>query len=109
MAAHIVASSNNTDTTYACSGPYVVESYDEGDKSAILTLNPNFPGNYEGVKPSIAKVIYKKSVSATQLDDLKSGGVDVLMGITGGAETDEAVAACDNSNGAFVYTHYSRA
>ena len=31
------------------------------------------------------------------------------MGITGGAETDEAVAACDNSNGAFVYTHYSRA
>ena len=109
MAAHIVASSNNTDTTYACSGPYVVESYDEGDKSAILTLNPNFPGNYEGAKPSIAKVIYKKSVSATQLDDLKSGGVDVLMGITGGAETDEAVAACDNSNGAFVYTHYSRA
>lgn len=109
MAAHIVASSNNTDTTYACSGPYVVESYDEGDKSAILTLNPNFPGNYEGAKPSIAKVIYKKSVSATQLDDLKSGGVDVLIGITGGAETDEAVAACDNSNGAFVYTHYSRA
>ena len=109
MAAHIVASSNNTDTTYACSGPYVVESYDEGDKSAILTLNPNFPGNYEGAKPSIAKVIYKKSVSATQLDDLKSGGVDVLMGITGGAVTDEAVAACDNSNGAFVYTHYSRA
>ena len=109
MAAHLVDSSNNADTTYACSGPYVVESYDEGDKSAILTLNPNFPGNYEGVKPSIAKVIYKKSVSATQLDDLKSGGVDVLMGITGGAETDEAVAACDNSNGAFVYTHYSRA
>lgn len=109
MAAHLVDSSNNADTTYACSGPYVVESYDEGDKSAILTLNPNFPGNYEGAKPSIAKVIYKKSVSATQLDDLKSGGVDVLMGITGGAETDEAVAACDNSNGAFVYTHYSRA
>ena len=109
MAAHLVASSNNADTTYACSGPYVVESYDEGDKSAILTLNPNFPGNYEGAKPSIAKVIYKKIVSATQLDDLKSGGVDVLMGITGGAETDEAVAACDNSNGAFVYTHYSRA
>lgn len=109
MAAHLVDSSNNADTTYACSGPYVVESYDEGDKSAILTLNPNFPGNYEGAKPSIAKVIYKKSVSATQLDDLKSGGVDVLMGITGGDETDEAVAACDNSNGAFVYTHYSRA
>ena len=29
MAAHLVASSNNTDTTYACSGPYAVESYDE--------------------------------------------------------------------------------
>ena len=36
--------------------------YDEADKSAILTLNPNFPGNYEGAKPTIAKVIYKKVV-----------------------------------------------
>lgn len=109
MAAHITASSQNTDTTYPYSGPYVVKSYDNSDKSAVLELNPNFKGNYEGKKPSIEKVVYKKIVTDTQLEDLKAGGVDVLTGITGGDATNEAIDAADKSEGAFVYTHYSRA
>lgn len=109
MAAHITASSQNTDTTYPYSGPYVVKSYDNSDKSAVLELNPNFKGNYEGKKPSIEKVVYKKIVSDTQLEDLKAGGVDVLSGITGGDATNEAIDTADKSEGAFVYTHYSRA
>ena len=109
MAAHIKASSTNTDTTYPYAGPYVVESYDEAAKQAVLSLNPNFKGNYEGVKPTIEKVIYSKVVSETQLEQLSSGEVDVLSGITGGAATDEAIAMADGSDGAFVYTHYARA
>ncbi len=108
-AAYIGASALNTDTTIPYSGPYVVESYDASTKEATLAINPNFKGNYEGTKPSIAKVVYKKIVSKTQLEDFKAGGVDVLTGITGGSETNEAVTLCDNSNGAYVYTHYSRA
>ena len=109
MADHIVASSLNTDTTYPYSGPYVVKSYDSADKSAVLELNPNFKGNYEGVKPTIAKVVYKKIVSSTQLEDLKAGTLDVIAGITGGDETNEALALADGSEGKYVYTHYSRA
>lgn len=109
MADHIVAASQNTDTTYPYSGPYVVKSYDSADKSAVLELNPNFKGNYEGVKPSIAKVVYKKIVSSTQLEDLKAGTLDVIAGITGGDETNEALALADGSEGKYVYTHYSRA
>ena len=109
MADHVVTASQNTDTTYPYSGPYVVKSYDSADKSAVLELNPNFKGNYEGVKPTIAKVVYKKIVSSTQLEDLKAGTLDVIAGITGGDETNEALALADGSDGKYVYTHYSRA
>lgn len=108
-AAHILKSSQNTDTTYPYSGPYFVAKYDASSKEATLELNPNFKGNYEGVKPSIEKVVYKKIVTETQLEDFKAGGIDVLHNITGGAPTAEAIALADGSNGAYVYTNYSRA
>jgi hypothetical protein len=109
LADHINAAGNNTDTTYPYSGPYVVESFDVGTSEAVLRLNPYFKGNYAGSTPSIEKVIYKKIITATQLDDFRSGGLDFLAGITGGDATDEAIAAADNSNGAYGYIHYSRA
>ena len=109
MADHILASALNTDTTYPYSGQYVVESYDDADKSAILVKNEYFKGNYEGTVPAIEKVVYVKVISETQMDNLKAGGVDVIAGITGGAETDEAITMADGSNGAFAYVHYSRA
>ena len=94
---------------YPYSGPYMVKSYDATDSSAVLVKNPNFKGNYEGSVPQIEKVIYKKIVSATQLEDFKAGGLDLISGITGGAATDEALALADGSNGAYDYIHYSRA
>lgn len=94
---------------YPYSGPYCVKSYDTTDSSAVLVRNENFKGNYEGTVPTIEKIVYKKVVSATQLEDFKAGGIDVISGITGGAETDEAVKLADESNGAYAYIHYSRA
>ena len=94
---------------YPWSGPYVVKSFDVSDSTATLVKNEYFKGNYEGVTPKIGTVIYKKIVSATQLEDFKAGGLDVIAGITGGAETDEALKLADESNGAYVYSHYSRA
>ena len=105
----ISATALNTDTTYPYSGAYVVESYDSADKSAVLKKNEYYKGNYEGVVPSIETVIYKKVITTTQLEDLKSGNIDVISGITGGDETNEALALADGSDGAYVYTHYSRA
>lgn len=108
-AATITATSLNADTSMPYSGPYMVTSYDGADKSAVMELNPNFKGNYEGVKPTIAKVVYKKIISSTQLQDLTSGNLDCISGITGGDETNEALALADGSDGKYVYTHYSRA
>lgn len=109
MASHIEATSLNTDTTYPCSGPYYIDSFDAADKSAVVKLNPEFPGNYEGTKPSIETVVYKKVVQETQLEDLKAGGIDVLSQITGGDATNEAVALADAESDKYYYTHYSRA
>ena len=109
MAAHIEASAANTDTTYPWSGAYVVESYDVAEKTAVLKLNPNFKGNYEGTKPSIDKVIYKKVVTTTQMADLKAGNLDLIAGITGGDETNEALKVVKDSNGKFDTVTYARA
>ena len=108
-AAHITASSLNTDDTYPYTGPYMVQSFDKAASEAVLVKNPYYKGNYEGTVPAIEKIVYRRVISATQLADLQSGGVDVISGITGGSETDEAVAMADGSNGAFAYVHYSRA
>ena len=108
-AAHIKASAFNTDQTYPYTGAYMVESYDASDKSAILVKNPYFKGNYEGTVPAIEKVVYKKIVSSTQMDDFQAGNLDFIAGITGGDETNEAIAVIENSNGAYASIHYSRA
>lgn len=106
------SATDSSDAAYAkypYSGPYCVKSFDTTDSSAVLVKNEYFKGNYEGTKPSIEKIVYKKVVDATQLEDFKAGGLDVIAGITGGAPTDEALTLADGSNGAYVYSHYSRA
>ncbi len=94
---------------YPWSGPYAVESFDTTDATATLVKNEYYKGNYEGATPKIGKIIYKKIVSDTQIEDFKAGGLDVIAAITGGADTDNALKLADESNGAYVYTHYSRA
>ena len=108
-AAVITAAVWDKSQDYPVSGPYMIETWDETDHSVVLVANPNFKGNYEGTKPGIEKVIYKRIISETQLEDFKSGGVDVLSGITGGAATDEAIALVEANPDLYVTTHYSRA
>jgi len=101
--------SNAAWSAYPWAGPYMVESYDQTDATAVLVKNPYYKGNYEGTKPGIEKIIYRKAVSDTQIEDLKTGGIDCIAAITGGKDTDNALKLCEESNGGFVYTHYSRA
>lgn len=112
-AAHIYSSAMDADkqaaTAYPYSGPYKVVSYDTSKKTAILAKNEYFAGNYEGVKPSIEKVTYVKIVSATQLASFKSGDLDFIAGITGGADTDDAKKYADDNPTKAAYVHYGRA
>lgn len=95
--------------SFPWSGPYVVKSFDNTDSTATLVKNEYYKGNYEGAKPQIGTIIYKRAVAATQIEDFKAGGLDVIAAITGGSDTDNALKLADESNGKYVYTHYSRA
>ncbi len=106
--AHVAAARYDV-STYAFSGPYVIKEWDQATKQCTLEINPNFAGNFEGQKPSIKTIVYTKIVQETQLDQFKTGQVDILSGITGGADTQAALAAVDESNGKFAEVHYQRA
>ncbi len=96
-------------TEYPFSGAYVIKEWDQGTKQVTLEINPEYKGNFEGQTPSIKTIVYTKIVSETQLDQFTSGELDVLSGITGGADTQAALAAVDNSEGKFAEVHYQRA
>lgn len=97
------------------SGPYVVADYDEATKIATLTLNPYYTGDenadgdaVRGVA-SIATITYIKVETATQMDKFTQGEVDVIAGITGGAETEAALAVVEADPDKYAETHYARA
>lgn len=96
-------------TKYPFSGPYVIKEWDEGTTQATLTINKEYAGNFEGQKPSIKTLVYVKIVSETQLTQLLSGEIDILAGITGGADTEAALDEVEKSNGKFAEVHYQRA
>ncbi len=92
---------------YPFSGPYVISNWDASTKECTMTINPEFKGNFEGQTPSIETIVYVKIIEETQLDQLKTGGVDVLSGITGGDSTKAALEVVDGEN--FAEVHYQRA
>ena len=88
-------------------GPYVLESYDEASKTAVLQINENFAGNYEGQQPSIQTVIVKKVEQATAMDELSTGSVDVLTAMGAGDEINAGLDLVDK--GGISYSEYPRA
>ena len=94
-------------TKYPYSGAYVVSDWDASTKQATMTINPEFKGNYEGQTPSIETIVYVKLIQETQLEELTTGGTDILGGVTGGKDTTAALAVVDGEN--FSETHYQRA
>lgn len=90
-------------------GPYQLESHDQATKQAVLTLNPKFAGLYDGRKPTIEKLILKSVTSATAIDELKAGTIDLFAGVSGGTEINSGLTAVEESNGGLTYSTYLRA
>lgn len=88
-------------------GPYILKSYDEASKQAVLEVNEKYAGNYEGQKPLIKTVIYKLVNEETALDELATGAVDILFGMASGSEINAGLDLVDQ--GGFSYTSYPRA
>lgn len=84
------------------SGPYVLESYDEGSKIAVLKANPNYYGNYQGQKPMIETLIFKTTQGATQIDELASGNVGLLSGLGGQDSIPPGLTLVDEEKAQYV-------
>lgn len=91
------------------SGPYTVSNYDASTLTATLKLNAAYPGDDARGKATIGTVTYVKIVSETQMDQFKTGKVDVLAGITGGEDTKAALAVVNAEPTKYKETHYDRA
>ena len=88
-------------------GPYQLESYDDSTKQAVLVINDNFLGTYDGVKPSIERIVLKTVNDATQMDELEAGSVDLISGVSGGTAINSGLDVCDAGNA--QYAVYDRA
>ena len=88
------------------SGPYQLAAYDEASKTATLVINPEYVGNYEGQKPSIGTIIYKKVEETTEFDELKTGSVDLLTQLSTGDEINTGLDLVEQ--GGFAYNSYER-
>ena len=73
------------------SGPYNLVSFDTAAKQAVLEINPNYKGNFQGQKPGVQKLIIVKTEDATQFDALKTGGINLIDSLTGGADVNQAL------------------
>ena len=88
------------------SGPYMKEKYDETSNTYTLVKNPNYVGNYEGQKPYIDTIIYKFVQPETQMDELNTGGVDILLHLGEGTEINSGMDLVDK--GTHGYVEYPR-
>jgi len=92
---------------FPASGPYKLVSYDESSKTAVLEVNDKYIGDYTGQTAKIKTIIYKKVTQETALDELATGGVDLLSGMASGDEINQGLDLVDQ--GGFAYTAYPRA
>lgn len=91
------------------SGPYKIKEWDPAAKILILEINDKYPGNWEGKKPSVATVIFRHITTATAMDELKTGGVDLLTSMMSGTEIDSGFNLVEDGTGKYSYYDYPRA
>ncbi len=106
--AHFKAARYDT-KKYLYTGPYTISSWDKGTTECTMKINLNFQGNFEGQKPHIDTIVYKKVVSETQTSQLASGQLHVLEALTGGDDVKAGLGVMENNAGKFLENHYDRA
>jgi peptide/nickel transport system substrate-binding protein len=87
-------------------GPYQMDSFDKAGLTCTLKINPNYGGNFEGQMPSVEKIVIVKAVNSTMMDQLKTGAIDVLVGLGDGDLINTALDLAETGN--FVTNSYER-
>ncbi len=87
-------------------GPYNLVSFDKSSLQAVLEINPNYKGNFEGQKPSIQKIIWTKAEDETMIDAFKTGSITFLDSL---ADGDKVNAVLDlESAGGYASCNFER-
>ena len=87
-------------------GPYNLDSFDKASKIATLKVNDKFKGTYDGQKPGIETIVIKKTQSATEMDELIAGTVDILPQVGGKDAIPPGLDAADE--GKIQYSTFPR-
>ena len=87
-------------------GPYNLVAFDKSALQATLTINENYNGNFEGVFPSIEKIVVVKAEDATWADAIKTGAFNFYDTITDGSQINTALDIIEE--GGFEYTQFDR-
>ena len=90
-------------------GAYNLVNYDEAAKQITLEVNPNYPGDFNGQKPGIQKIVIVKAEQETAVDTLKTGGFELYSGITDGSEVNQIVDLISSGELVANYCRYDRA
>ncbi len=88
-------------------GAYVLDAYDSKAHTATLAINPNYPGNYEGQKPSIETLTIKTIAEDEMIDQLLTGELDLVNKVSSGERINQGMDA--SRNGELSRTNYMRA
>ena len=84
----------------------MIKEIDTGARTATLVINPNYAGNFEGVKPQIATLVITKSNTDTQFDNFKTGEVNILDSLSDGSEVNTAMDLVEQ--GGYSYCQFER-
>lgn len=84
------------------SGPYCLKKYDAGQGIAVFVKNPYYPGNVEGIKPSIEKITLVECDVQSAMAGLKDGSIDLINQCVSADMIDGAIAD------GFAYELYPR-
>lgn len=119
LGAVMKANIESTDGSVPTAGPYMltISSWDATDKTCVLEINTYFAGESLREVPTIKYVGIVYVTDETMIDTLSTGGIDMLTTITGGDDTDAALALVTfeadgetvASTSAYDYVYYDRA
>ncbi len=87
-------------------GPYLFDSFDVSAQEAVLKINPQYAGDYRGVKPTIETVIVRLVSNDTMMNELEAGNVDLLSQVSGGETVEAGLDLADE--GVVNYSSYYR-
>ena len=87
-------------------GPYNLVAFDKSALQATLTINENYNGNFEGVKPSVEKIVVVRAEDATWADAIKTGAFNFYDTITDGTQINTALDIIEE--GGFEYVQFDR-